>query len=67
MGIIDKLINSEITKNWINLYSKVEDLRNDINHSGMRDNAKTTSEFITLLTDCITELKKKLNHANQLH
>src|SRR5574344_2050783 len=60
MGIIDKLINSEITKCWINLYSKVEDLRNDINHSGMRDNAKTISEFITLLTNCITELKKKI-------
>ena len=58
--LLRTLTESDILKNRISMYGKVYDLRNDINHAGMRDNAKDRSEFIEELTTIFEDVKQNL-------
>jgi CRISPR-associated Csx2 family protein len=58
--LLRTLTESEILKKRISIYGKIYDLRNDINHAGMRDNAKDRSEFIEELTEIFEDVKKNI-------
>lgn len=58
---LEKIFESDIIKEWYDIYTKTDELRNDINHAGMRNNAKSKSDFIREMDGIMVMLKNKLS------
>lgn len=58
---LETIFNSQITDDWYDIYIKTDKLRNDIDHAGMRQNAKTRDQFVEDMTEIINLLKLKLS------
>lgn len=57
---LETILGSQIIDDWYDIYIKTDELRNDIDHAGMRQNAKTKGQFVEDMTEIINSLKSKL-------